>query len=199
MWKDFLSKRIALKIDVTGPLINTVWRRVRAYFSPEILQAGAVKGLTNIWVCTFTLTFTHHLYWSPLLSPLLITFTHHLYSHLYSSPLFADTCIVCLITPTISTTRCGATTSAWCVAFFFLSAFVILHQKRPQPVLWRVWRRFRQRQRGTLSFCAITQLLKSILGTIQRTLSFCLMSSDAKEHIRDNPTHSIFLFNVLRC
>ena len=35
------SKRIELKTDVTGPE-NIL---VRASFSPEILQAGAVKGL----------------------------------------------------------------------------------------------------------------------------------------------------------
>ena len=39
--KGILSKLIALK----GPEKYTVRRRVRASFSPEVLQAGAVKGL----------------------------------------------------------------------------------------------------------------------------------------------------------
>ena len=40
---------MALKVDVIGPENNyTVCRRVRASFSPEIGQAGAVKGL-NAW------------------------------------------------------------------------------------------------------------------------------------------------------
>ena len=43
--KGFSSKRIILKVDCYGTGKYTVCRRVRAYFSPEILQAGAVKGL----------------------------------------------------------------------------------------------------------------------------------------------------------
>ena len=39
------SKRSELKTDVIGPKKQTVFRRVRASVSPEILQAGAVKGL----------------------------------------------------------------------------------------------------------------------------------------------------------
>ena len=44
--KGFSSIREALKVDVMGPEKNTVCRRVRASFSPEILQAVAVKGLS---------------------------------------------------------------------------------------------------------------------------------------------------------
>ena len=40
--KGFSSKHIALKVDVIGPE-NILC--ARAYFSPEILQAGAVTGL----------------------------------------------------------------------------------------------------------------------------------------------------------
>ena len=44
--KGFSSKRIALKVDVIGPENNyTVCRRVRASFSPEVFQIGAVKEL----------------------------------------------------------------------------------------------------------------------------------------------------------
>ena len=46
--KGFSSKRIALKLDVwyrTGKY--TVCRRVRALFSPKILQAGAVTGVNS--------------------------------------------------------------------------------------------------------------------------------------------------------
>ena len=43
--KGFSSIREALKVDVMGPEKNTVCRRVRASFSPEMLQAGAVEGL----------------------------------------------------------------------------------------------------------------------------------------------------------
>ena len=46
MWTEFSSKRIALKVDVTGPA-NTVFRRVRASFSPEIVPAGALMRLTS--------------------------------------------------------------------------------------------------------------------------------------------------------
>ena len=41
------SKHLAIKIDVNGQEKKTVCRRVRASFSPEILQAGAVKGLKS--------------------------------------------------------------------------------------------------------------------------------------------------------
>ena len=41
------SKLIALKTDVIGTGKYTVCRRVRASFSPEILQGGEVKGLTD--------------------------------------------------------------------------------------------------------------------------------------------------------
>ena len=40
------TKLVALKVDVIGP-DNIVCRRVRASFSPGILQAGAMKGLTS--------------------------------------------------------------------------------------------------------------------------------------------------------
>ena len=43
--KGFSSKRIALKVDVLRTGKYTVCRHVRASFSPEILQAGAVKEL----------------------------------------------------------------------------------------------------------------------------------------------------------
>ena len=47
--KGFSSKRIALKVDVlyiTIRLENILFlRRIRTFFSPKILQAGAVKGL----------------------------------------------------------------------------------------------------------------------------------------------------------
>ena len=47
----FASKHTELKVDfvcVTGPGKHTVCRRVPALFSPEILQALAVKGLTKL-------------------------------------------------------------------------------------------------------------------------------------------------------
>ena len=48
--KRFSLKCIALKLDVIGAEnILCACRRVRASFSPEVLQAGAVKGLI---VCT---------------------------------------------------------------------------------------------------------------------------------------------------
>ena len=47
--KGLPSKRIALKADVKGPEKCTVCRRVLASFSPEILQAGAVKGLSKMF------------------------------------------------------------------------------------------------------------------------------------------------------
>ena len=43
--KGFSSKRLALKVDVIGPE-NRLF--AGASFSPEILQAGAAKGLTCI-------------------------------------------------------------------------------------------------------------------------------------------------------
>ena len=43
--KGFSSKHIILKVDCYSTGKYTVCRRVRAYFSSEILQAGAVKGL----------------------------------------------------------------------------------------------------------------------------------------------------------
>ena len=43
--KGLSSNRIALKVGVIGPERNTACRRVRASFSPEMLQARAVKGL----------------------------------------------------------------------------------------------------------------------------------------------------------
>ena len=55
MSKGSPSKRITLKVEVIGPENipfrcyrtgkYTVYRRFRASFSPEILQAGALKGL----------------------------------------------------------------------------------------------------------------------------------------------------------
>ena len=42
--KGFSSKQIALKVDVIGAENMVFCRHVRASFSPEILQAGAVKG-----------------------------------------------------------------------------------------------------------------------------------------------------------
>ena len=47
--KGLPSKRIALKVDVfIGPeIILFAARRVRVSFSPETVQAGAVKGLIN--------------------------------------------------------------------------------------------------------------------------------------------------------
>ena len=44
--KGFLSKRIALNVNRYRTGKYTVCRRVRAFFSPDILQAGAVKGLS---------------------------------------------------------------------------------------------------------------------------------------------------------
>ena len=44
--KGFSSKRTALKVDVLQDLkIYCLWARVHASFSPEIVQAPAVKGL----------------------------------------------------------------------------------------------------------------------------------------------------------
>ena len=43
--KGFSSKHVALKIDVTGPENTLFCKRVSASFSPEILQAGALRGL----------------------------------------------------------------------------------------------------------------------------------------------------------
>ena len=43
--KGFSSKHIILKVDCYRTGKYTVCRRIRAYFSPEILHAGAVKGL----------------------------------------------------------------------------------------------------------------------------------------------------------
>ena len=47
--KGFSSKHIALIADVIGAENYTVRRCVRASFSPEILQAGEVKGLMTNW------------------------------------------------------------------------------------------------------------------------------------------------------
>ena len=44
--KRFSSKHIALKVDCYRTGVYTVCRRVCASFSPEILQAGTVKGLS---------------------------------------------------------------------------------------------------------------------------------------------------------
>ena len=38
-----------MKIDVTGPENIRFRRRVRASFSPEMLESGAVKGLRNMF------------------------------------------------------------------------------------------------------------------------------------------------------
>ena len=45
--KGFSSKRIGLKVDCYRTGKYTVNGRVRAYFSQEILQAGAMKGLST--------------------------------------------------------------------------------------------------------------------------------------------------------
>ena len=45
MSKDLHQKRTAVKLDVIGAEIYTVYMRFRAAFRPEILQTGAVKGL----------------------------------------------------------------------------------------------------------------------------------------------------------
>ena len=129
------------------------------------------------------ITFTHHLYSHLYSSPLLITFTHDLYSHLYSlTPVWFALSLLQLVPHgVVPQLALDVLLSSSCLP----SSSVTKNDHspcfgvwRPQPVLWRVWRWFRLRQRGTLAFC--------------------LISSDAKEHIRDNPTHSSFLFNVLR-
>ena len=43
--KDLHQKCTALKVDVIGAEIYTVYMRFRAAFRPEILQTGAVMGL----------------------------------------------------------------------------------------------------------------------------------------------------------
>ena len=44
--KELSPERIALKVDVIGPE-NMVYTHVHASFSPEILHAGSVKGLSG--------------------------------------------------------------------------------------------------------------------------------------------------------
>ena len=46
--KGFSSKRIVMKADCYRTGKGTVCRRVRTLFSPESLQAGAVKGLKEV-------------------------------------------------------------------------------------------------------------------------------------------------------
>ena len=46
--KGFSSKRTALKVDYYRTGRYTVCRRVCASFSPDVLQAGAVKGLISV-------------------------------------------------------------------------------------------------------------------------------------------------------
>ena len=50
MWKDFLSKRTILKLDLLQSPQNILLAGVfvRLIFSPEILQAGAVMGLMAV-------------------------------------------------------------------------------------------------------------------------------------------------------
>ena len=46
--KEFSSKKIALKVDITGPEnVLLAGESIYASFSREILQAGAVEGLNN--------------------------------------------------------------------------------------------------------------------------------------------------------
>ena len=54
--KGFSLKHIALRVDVIGAKKYTVCRRVRAFFSPEILQAGAVIRLI-LYLASFAVPF----------------------------------------------------------------------------------------------------------------------------------------------
>ena len=48
---------MTLKVDVTGPRKYTVCRRVRASFSPEIVQAGTMKGLMILHFALLSIVF----------------------------------------------------------------------------------------------------------------------------------------------